>query len=142
MIALQNINVERKKIRFTATYDRSLVIKADRKMFISILYNLFSNAIKFVPVGGEVRFESEIKDGVYSFCFLNNTEGITSEDLPKLFDKNVVHTTEGTAHEKGTGLGLMICKEFVEIHGGNIRAELTPGNRISFTFTIPINRQV
>jgi PAS domain S-box-containing protein len=111
---------------------------ADSDMLKTILRNLVSNAIKFTNQGGTINISAEQTSEVVTILVSDNGIGIAHDDLAKLFDISEVHTTEGTANEKGTGFGLLLCKEFVEKHGGKIWVESELGKGTAFKFTMPI----
>jgi len=114
------------------------VIKADRVRFREILNNLLSNAVKFTPEGGTVWVESRAGGpGTTAFTVGDTGIGIAPEDHAAVFDKfrQVSSTTRGV--REGTGLGLAIVKSYVELHGGTISLESTPGEGSRFTFTLP-----
>ena len=103
----------------------------------TVLRNLISNALKFTDNGGQVIIlANEWKDAL-EIAVQDTGVGINPEAMEKLFKIEHKHTTLGTAREKGTGLGLMLCKEFVEQSGGNLQAESQLGKGSIFRFTIP-----
>ncbi len=113
-------------------------IFADVNMLTVILRNLISNAIKFTGTNGRISVTSEQQNGQLKISVTDNGLGIGPEELQKLFDENIQYSGTGTHHEKGTGLGLLLCKEFIEKHGGKLMAEskLGEGTRIYFTLGI------
>lgn len=118
--------------------DESLNVFADKKMLTSVLQNLISNSIKFTRPGGEIRI-SAIKDNeLVRVSICDNGVGIEAKRLQDLFKIDKQTSTDGTSKEKGTGLGLILCKEFVEKCGGNITVESEIGKGTVFTFTMPV----
>ena len=109
-------------------------------MIRTILRNLISNAIKFSNKNGSVITSASVADKKVEFSVFDNGIGMTKETIAKLFRLDVNFSTRGTENEKGTGLGLILCKEFVEKHGGKIWVESEPGKGSTFKFTIPFNR--
>lgn len=103
---------------------------ADHKMVFSIIRNLISNAVKFTPNNGTISIEANSNDSYISVAVKDNGPGMTPEQADKLFTK------EASTHKSGTGLGLVICKEFVEMHGGTIRIESKEGGGATFVFTL------
>jgi signal transduction histidine kinase len=98
---------------------------------------LINNAIKYTNINGEITINaSELRQFV-EVTVKDNGIGISAEDKKKLFKIDAFHSTPGTHDEKGTGLGLLLCKEFVELHGGNIRIESEAGKGSRFAFTLP-----
>jgi signal transduction histidine kinase len=112
-------------------------VTADLQMVKTILRNLISNAIKYTNVNGEIVINAcELKKFV-EVTVKDNGIGISDENMRKLFKIDAFHSTPGTHDEKGTGLGLLLCKEFVELHGGSIRIESESGKGSIFSFTLP-----
>ncbi len=114
---------------------------ADIDKLKTILRNLISNAIKFTNNGGVININAEENSGEVKISITDNGIGISDDNLTKLFDISQVITTKGTANEKGTGLGLLICKEFVENHRGKIWIETKIGQGSTFSFTIPCHAE-
>ncbi len=109
----------------------------DGNMINTVLRNLISNAIKFTNKDGWVKITSkDFDDDFYEISVQDNGIGIKKEDLDKLFRIDVKHTTEGTNNEKGTGLGLILCKELVEKCGGKIKVESSSGIGTKISFTV------
>ena len=107
-------------------------------MIKTVLRNLVSNAIKFTNNGGQIDINAEKNHTNVTITISDNGIGIEPNNLTKLFDISQIQTTIGTAEEKGTGLGLVLCKQFVEKHGGKIWAESEHGKGSEFKFTMPI----
>jgi len=113
-------------------------IFADINMINTILRNLISNAIKFSNNKAQLKVFAEQSKSEVSITVSDNGVGIEPEKLAKLFDITQMQTTAGTLGEKGTGLGLLLCKEFVEKHGGKIWVESELGKGSEFIFTLPL----
>lgn len=109
----------------------------DQSMFSTIIRNLVSNAIKFSYRGGEIRVDLRELNNQIEVSVSDNGTGIKADQLENLFRIDQNQSKPGTQNEKGTGLGLILCKEFVEKHGGEIWAESQPGKGSKFKFTIP-----
>jgi len=124
-----------------ANHVETLNVAADEHMIISILQNLMSNAIKFSYEGGTVDVSSKISGSFIEVCVTDQGVGIPEERIKSLFRPEASSSTIGTNHEKGSGLGLLLCKDFVEKHGGTLRVESEPGKGSVFTFTIPVGNQ-
>ncbi len=109
----------------------------DVNMITTVVRNLISNAIKFTPQNGEVVIRVNAENGFYKIAVSDNGMGITEYDIQKLFRIDSNPTTPGTNDESGTGLGLILCKEFVEKNCGSIgvKSELKKGS--TFYFTVP-----
>lgn len=110
---------------------------ADLNTINLVIRNLLTNAMKFTNDGGTVTIGAEEKPGEWLISVVDNGIGINADVLKILFDKTAPYTTRGTANEKGTGLGLILCKEFVEKNGGKIWVESKPGEGSKFFFTLP-----
>ena len=106
-------------------------------MLKTVLRNLVSNAIKFTHTGGRVIIDAEEKNEHIIISVADDGIGIQPEKLTRLFDISHRQTTTGTAEETGTGLGLILCKEFVEKNGGKIWVESEYGKGSDFKFTMP-----
>lgn len=113
---------------------------ADKNMLKTILRNLISNAIKFTHKKGTVEINTQIKENVYQTTVSDTGIGISSDRLEEIFKVATNSSTTGTFDEKGTGLGLLICKEFVEKHGGSIQVKSIAGQGSSFTFEFPVTK--
>lgn len=115
----------------------NIIVKCDEDITKAILRNLISNAIKFTNKGGKISMDYEKNEDFVTFSITDNGVGIDKKRLPYLFDLSQNSITSGTDYEKGTGLGLILCKELVEIQGGKIwiDSEIGKGTKISFTLT-------
>ena len=126
-----------KEITLQMSAPIDLTMMADLNMTHTILRNLLNNALKFTHRKGLVNIDAtRVKKDVV-FTIRDNGIGISEEDQKKLFRLDVKYTQIGTAEERGTGLGLLLCKEFVEKQGGKIWVESIPGEGSSFKFTLP-----
>ena len=110
---------------------------ADKIMLSTVIRNLISNAIKFTRPGGQILIKTFRQPGFLKICVSDNGIGIPKNQIGKLFLLSENYSTPGTNKEKGTGLGLVLCKEFTEKHGGKIWAESTPGAGSTFCFELP-----
>jgi PAS domain S-box-containing protein len=126
-----------KNIVLVSNVSRNLIIEADENMLKNILRNLISNAIKFTAKNGRIEVNAQCNDNETEISVTDNGVGIKPGNIEKLFNIEANFSTRGTASEKGTGLGLLLCKEFVEKHGGKIQVESQPGIGSTFKFTIP-----
>ncbi len=115
------------------------LIKADKNMLSTVLRNLLSNAIKFTLPNGSVSVEShQIGPELVEIVVSDTGIGIEPEKIKNLFNLGKSSSTFGTENEKGSGLGLLLCKEFVEKNGGNIRVKSQPGKGTNISFTLPL----
>ncbi|MGE5402401.1 MAG: PAS domain S-box protein [Ignavibacteriales bacterium] len=130
-------NAITKGIQISNTINKGTFVIADEKMLQCILQNLISNAIKFTGTNGKITI-SAISAGDFVNVSISDTGvGISKETIAKFFKIDTHISTEGTAREKGTGLGLIICKEFIEKNGGKISLESQLGKGTTFSFTLP-----
>jgi signal transduction histidine kinase len=126
-----------KQITVNYNIETGLNVSADLQMVRTILRNLIGNAIKFTKPSGEITIKASENNQFVEIAVKDNGIGISAESQRDLFKIETVHSTMGTNNEKGTGLGLLLCKEFVEIHGGNIWIESEPCKGSEFKFTLP-----
>ena len=127
-----------KEITLEIQIPDSLNIFADEKMINSVIRNLLSNAIKFTPRGGKVVITAKLTEsGDVEVIVRDNGVGMSEKYLAKLFKLDEKVGTEGTEGESSTGLGLLLCKEFVEKNNGTIRVESELGRGSAFHVTIP-----
>ncbi|MGE5497100.1 MAG: ATP-binding protein [Syntrophothermus sp.] len=136
-IQLFETQISSKEIKIIIDAHPALVVNADKNMIATILRNLFSNAVKFTEPGGEITIRAEEREGDVIICIADTGIGLTEEDKNKLFRIDINNSEIGSSKEKGTGLGLILCREFVEKHGGTIWVESEFGKGSSFCFTIP-----
>jgi PAS domain S-box-containing protein len=127
---LKNINIE-------TTCKKGLDAFVDRNMIMTVIRNLLDNAIKFSKPDSKIILKCEDNNDNYTIMIQDFGAGIDKERQDKLFKLGQQSSTRGTSGEKGTGLGLNICKEFVEKNNGNIWVESEPGKGSTFFFTVP-----
>jgi signal transduction histidine kinase len=135
LVPLENL-AKHKKIKVHLNIQKDLSLQADPHMISTVFRNLISNAIKFTNQGGKVEISSAIKDHQVEICVRDNGVGMPQYMIKKLFRIDKKYSTIGTAKERGTGLGLILCKEFIEKHGGNIRVASQKGKGSEFCFTL------
>ncbi|MBL7967022.1 MAG: CHASE domain-containing protein [Prolixibacteraceae bacterium] len=129
---------QKKNISVLNEIDSILNVKADELMLKTILRNLFSNAIKFTSKGGQIKLTADrSKNNRIVMSVIDNGIGMTSIEVSDLFNISTMHSKMGTANEKGTGMGLLLCKDLVLKHEGNIWVESSPGKGSQFSFTLP-----
>ncbi len=131
------MNAANKNISIYNEVNKECFVFADENMLRSVLHNLLSNAIKFTSSGGYVKFRASLAGNFYVVNVIDNGTGISQNDIGKIFSIGIQYTTNGTLNEKGTGLGLTLCKEMIEKHGGSIWVESKEGAGSSFRFTLP-----
>ena len=130
----------KKNIQLTYNVSVSAIASADKNMLDTILRNLISNAIKFTNESGSVTITVKETDNDFLFTVRDTGIGISEKDLRKLFRLDVNNIEIGLSKEKGTGLGLILCKEFIERHQGTIWVESELGQGSTFNFTLPKSR--
>lgn len=126
-----------KKINLSKDVDPQLEVFADSNMFQLVLRNLVSNAIKFSYENSEIIVSVKSINNTIVFCVSDNGVGISEENIEKLFKLDVQITTAGTKKEKGTGIGLILCKEIMLKHNGSIWVESEVGKGSKFFFSFP-----
>ena len=128
---------EKKSITITKNSTFDILIYADKDMISTILLNLISNAIKFTDEAGEIIISVDKNQDELLISVKDNGVGIRKDMIEKIFSLDQNYSTPGTNDEKGTGLGLILCWEFVEKHNGRIWVESEEGRGSIFHFTIP-----
>jgi two-component system sensor histidine kinase/response regulator len=128
----------KKKITLKNEVYPGTIAFADLNMINTVVRNLLSNAVKYTHTGGTILIDCEMQGEMLKVFVQDSGVGIKEENLGKIFriDENV--STKGTANETGTGLGLILCKEFVEKNGGDIWVESSDGEGTTFYFTLPL----
>jgi len=137
---LLRLSANNKLIKLTNEIPEHISVEADKDMLSTIIRNLISNAIKFTLKGGEIVIRAQLTKENNKFVEISVQDtgvGIPNEIQPTLFDIGKSTSTKGTEKENGTGLGLILCKEFVEKHGGTISVESKIDEGSIFNFTIP-----
>jgi len=138
---LLKMNADKKQIQLVNGLNEEVFVYADINMISTILRNLISNAIKFTRENGTIKIYGQKYDHNYfQITVEDNGVGISPENIDKLFRIDSHYTTVGTTNEQGTGLGLIICKEFIEKHNGKIWVESQLGIGTKFHFTLPYSK--
>jgi signal transduction histidine kinase len=140
IIELVAVQAARKNIRIISDFNSAGLIRGDLNMISTILRNLLTNALKFTPRNGEIRVSIFQENGFSIFSIKDNGVGIPADKMKHLFSIDTAHKTKGTDQEPGTGLGLILCKEFIEKHGGWLEVESEVGKGSEFRVIIPKNR--
>lgn len=138
-IALLNDAASQKSIQILNTINQEIKIHADPSMMGTILRNLISNAIKFSNPGGKITISTEQKENELVLLVSDNGTGISKADQLRMFKIEENFSLKGTQNETGTGLGLILCKEFIEKYEGKIWVESEEGVGSTFYFTLPDN---
>ncbi len=130
----------KKEITLKINVKKTYTVFADKNMINFILRNLISNAIKFSYRGGKIKISAGKTDEEIRISVSDSGIGISAEKLSLMFNIENHTTTLGTEDEQGTGLGLVLCKDFVEKHNGKIWAESIRGKGSTFTFSLPLTK--
>jgi signal transduction histidine kinase/ligand-binding sensor domain-containing protein len=136
-VSLYKASADKKKIRLAKDCEKEVKVYADRNMCSAILRNLLNNAIKFSNPDTEIKLAAEANGKFVEIKVIDQGIGIAPENLDKLFRIDLKYKSQGTSGEKGTGLGLLLCKEFAEANGGKIWVESIPTVGSTFSFLIP-----
>jgi PAS domain S-box-containing protein len=131
---------DHKGILLEKSIDGDIIIEADEKMMETVIRNLISNALKFTHIGGSVTVLASLKSDLLEVVVSDTGIGMSENVIENLFKIDKGLTVAGTQNEKGSGLGLIICKEFVERHGGELYVESELGKGSRFCFTIPVSK--
>lgn len=137
-INLHRLLAEKKGIMLLSTEQDEIYAYGDRDMINSVIRNLVTNAVKFTDRDRKIEILLKAGEKEIEVSIIDEGIGITSEQLEKLFRIDEKFKSTGTAGEKGTGLGLIICREFVEKNGGEITVQSAPGEGSVFSFTVPM----
>ena len=138
VISLLEVQSVNKNIHIYNKTKNNICVFADKNMLETVLRNLISNAIKFTDIKGEVQIYSITNSEFVEITVKDNGVGIAQSDIDNLFSIEVKNSSMGTANEEGTGLGLILCKDFVEKHGGKLWVDSTINKGSEFKFTLPI----
>jgi len=137
VVSLFETNTTAKSINLVTIIPEKMKIIADENLIYTVIRNLVSNAIKFTPKNGSVTIMGEDFDDHILVSVKDSGIGISHENMKRIFDSNEHFTTYGTNNEKGTGLGLTLCKTFIRSHSGKLSVESIPEKGSTFSFTIP-----
>lgn len=134
-----NLSAEQKSISLTKQLRETISVCADKAMISTVLRNLISNAIKFTRPEGKITISAEKTQNDIIVLVSDDGVGIHEKALNKIFQISGMYSTKGTQNEMGTGLGLILCKEFIEKHNGKIWVESEPEKGSRFYFSLPLN---
>lgn len=127
-----------KGIKIFSEIESNIFVIADKNMVHTIVRNLLSNAIKYTNIGGHINITNYSNKKYSEISIVDNGIGISEVNIDKMFRIDESFSTSGTEKEKGTGLGLILCKEFVEKNGGKIWVKSEEGKGSTFTFSLPL----
>lgn len=134
------LNADKKNIQIINNIQPQTRSVFDEKMIMTVFRNLVSNAIKFTPRNGRIELSDRIQGGNVEITIKDNGIGISPEIAEGIFSISKTKTAKGTDGEKGTGLGLVLCRDFVEKNGGSIRVKSEPGKGSAFIFSLPLSQ--
>jgi PAS domain S-box-containing protein len=137
-ISLLQLQAQTKEIGVDVEIPNDLSVFADRNMLDTILRNLLTNAIKFTQRGGKIKVSAKPEKDFLTIMISDNGIGIPKENIEEIFRIDSKLTTPGTEKEKGSGLGLILCREFMEKHNGSISVESTKGKGSTFVCKFPL----
>jgi signal transduction histidine kinase len=139
---LYRLAAENKEVKIRSTVPEGLYLHADKDHMNLVLRNIIGNALKFTQSGGQIVVSSRVHDHYVQILIRDTGIGIPDEHLKKIFQPNVHYTTYGTINEKGTGLGLMLCKEYITKNKGVLRIESEIGNGTEVCIEIPATKEL
>ena len=131
---------DHKGIKLAVKMDNNFDVIADKNMLMTVVRNIISNAIKYTQRGGFIDIQVEHEEDFNKVTIKDTGVGFNRDIANKIFNTKDFYTTSGTNNEAGSGLGLLLSKEFVEINGGKIWAESEPGRGATFYFTLPVSK--
>lgn len=135
-IALNESVAAYKQIELTSEIDTNIVVDVDKDLINTVLRNLISNALKYTPNGGKIVVKANPGPHFVELSVSDSGIGISPENQNKLFKEDSQFTTLGISQEKGSGIGLILCKEFIERNKGKIWVESSPGKGTTFRFLL------
>lgn len=138
VVELYEPSAHKKGIKLGVEVSDNIEIYADENMLLSILRNLVSNAIKYTGFGGSVSIKAGIEGANLVIHIIDTGLGIREEVQRKIFNPSYFYTTKGTDYEVGSGIGLLICKEFVSIHNGYLKLVSESGKGSTFIISLPL----
>lgn len=135
-VQLLSANAQSKQITINQNIDPKMEVLCDEVMMHTVFRNIISNAIKFTPKGGNINISSQLMGNYVEIQFKDSGIGMSAETIQKIFEKGEHHTSSGTNDEMGTGLGLIMVKDFVEKTKGKIKVESALGEGTKFTVSL------
>ena len=137
IVSLNEGTINEKSLKITVKIEPSQSLFADKQMLSSIFRNLLSNAIKFSNNHSEIQVKTALSENEFLFSIIDSGLGMDEETQQNLFKQDYIKSSYGTNNESGHGMGLFVCKEFIEKHGGKIWVNSKLGEGSTFCFTIP-----
>jgi signal transduction histidine kinase len=129
---------KQKELKMELVFDKEIKVSADKNMISTVIRNIISNAIKFTYPNGNINVSITSDDKFAKISVKDNGTGISDENQKKMFNIPGAFKTYGTNHEEGTGLGLILCKEFVTRNRGEIFVDSKLGEGTTISFTVPV----
>jgi signal transduction histidine kinase len=139
VVGFYNVTAFEKQVNLVSTAEGEIMVFADKNMIRTVLRNLVSNALKYTAMEGVVVLGAKLLPDKIEVTVKDNGLGMAPEMVAKLFNLDQTFSTVGTANEQGTGLGLILCKEFIEKNRGTISVESVHGHGSTFRFTLPLS---
>ena len=137
IISLMTLAAKKKGINLSNSINAGIFVSADKNMLNLVLRNLISNSIKFTPPKGSVNISASENEKSIQICVTDTGIGISNNDISSLFNGESRFSNNGTSDEEGSGLGLILCKEIIEKHGGKIWVESEVNKGSKFIFKLP-----
>lgn len=137
-IEAYQINANLKKLRVKVAIESGIVVHADKSIFSSVVANLFNNAIKYTSEGGIISLEAILNGETVTVQIKDTGIGMSQEQIESILHNDSLNSTLGTKHEQGTGLGLVLSKEFIKLNKGTFNIKSEEGKGSIFEFTLPI----
>ena len=137
MLRLINPQAQQKGILIESRIPWDMQAYGDRHMLATVIRNLVANAVKYTPKGGKIFLEAETAENEIIVHVVDNGKGISEERIPDLFSQRTKRGTPGTEGERGSGLGLLVCKDFIKKQHGDLWVTSTPNVETRFSFSVP-----
>jgi PAS domain S-box-containing protein len=138
VISLQSLQASVKNITLVNDIESDTLVYADRNMLNTVIRNIVGNAVKYTREGGRVSLSARKNSTNVELMITDNGIGISESERTSLFDLERMNSSAGTSGETGTGLGLIVCHEFMKLNHGQIRVDSEPGKGSTFTLTLPV----
>lgn len=137
-ITMMKVKINSKQLNVNSAIAEHVYVYADKDMLDLIIRNLVSNAVKFTEIGGSIQLSSEVRQDKVVVAIRDTGQGISADEASYLLQDEFPISKRGTSGEQGVGLGLSICREFIQLNGGEIWFDSSPGVGTTFYFSLPI----
>jgi two-component system sensor histidine kinase/response regulator len=141
IVNLYQAGLSSKNINLIVDIEPDLMVFADNSMLKTVIRNLFSNALKYTPDSGTITFKSWTKDQMVNVCVADTGRGMTQAEIDVVLDSNLYYSGDTSNTESGSGLGLKLCREFIEKSEGQIWIDSSPGEGTQVIFTLPAQKE-